>query len=86
MKTSTESSRSSAWTGWALGLLAAPLVYVLTFAPLAMLVANPWAQSPRWLVVYGAPMSWIVKHTPLAGPLQAYAEWWLKMLHGPGRP
>jgi hypothetical protein len=67
--------------GWTLGLLAVPVAYVLTYAPISMLVANPWEQPPGWLRYYAGPMIWLCQHTPLEEPLSRYAHWWFEKIY-----
>lgn len=85
-ESSQESHSDSRWMGWTLGLLAVPVVYVLTVPPIFFL-AMPRSPSygvprrpPTWLMVYAKPYIWATEETPLAYPLNKYGAWWRAML------
>ncbi|QIF02089.1 hypothetical protein G5S37_11275 [Roseimicrobium sp. ORNL1] len=59
--------------GW---ILAVPVVYLLTVAPLHQAVYRWGPGVPNWLMAYETPYWWVVHNTPLGLLLRPYGEWW----------
>jgi hypothetical protein len=70
--------------GWTLALLAVPVMYLLSVAPMcAMEVKLRPTYSgggspnrPAWLRAYQTLCDWMMEHTPLCDPLDQYQELW----------
>lgn len=80
-KTTEKSARG--W-GWALSILAVPVVYVLSVPVVGHLTGAglPWAQPRPWFRVYSMPWHLTMEHTPLKGPLSAYYNWYWRWVDG----
>jgi hypothetical protein len=74
----SERSGKSHATAWVLSILAAPVLYLLSVAPLACSHAH--GEGPPWLIRYCFPAKWIADHTVLERPLRAYSSFWEKMM------
>jgi hypothetical protein len=76
----------SRWMGWALGLLAVPVLYVLTLPPLTHYLQysagydNDFDALPPALRAYYLPGQWIYGRSPARKVLGYYSQWWGRML------
>lgn len=78
--TARSSGPRSAWLGWTLALLAVPVLYVLTFPPIAIASFHLRGYAgASWVGVYSVPYAWAGEYTPLREPLRWYAEWWVSI-------
>lgn len=70
---------------WVAMLVAVPVLYVVTGAPVAALYdcGRLPTPPPRWLVEFYVPMRWLYESTPLRTPLEMYLEWWHELLRKP---
>jgi hypothetical protein len=72
----TERAYNSHAAAWTLSVVAVPVVYLLSVAPLDILTRDsPVDPPPDWLQVYAVPAIWVCNNTPLKGPLEKYYEW-----------
>jgi hypothetical protein len=80
-------SSHSRWMGWTLGLLAVPVLYVLTLPPFAKVLQNQGYQEfdslPQILRYYFIPGIWVYEKSPARKFMAPYADWWDKMLPAP---
>jgi hypothetical protein len=91
---SASSSGKSHGITWTVIVIAIPLLYLLSVAPLMAVMCRPklvefdrsigpgWAVTtlpPAWLEAYMVPYDWLVKHTFAEQPLGAYMNWVLKL-------
>ena len=77
---STERSGKSHAVAWTLMIIAAPVLYVLTYPFLYLSAPQNLGSDegafPKWLIVYSVPWNWC-EGTPAEGPLRDY-EWWVR--------
>jgi hypothetical protein len=71
----------SRWAGWALGLLAAPVLYVLTAPPIVWGLDTRWGTRthvgvPDWMDSYLVPFRWLYQREMLKPLLEPYSHWW----------
>lgn len=69
--------KSHAATWWVV-LIAVPVLYVVTSAPVAALYDTgrlPYP-PPWWFDEFYAPIAWAYTSPPFSDPLQAYLRWW----------
>jgi hypothetical protein len=84
--------RQSHWLGWTLGLLAVPVVYMLSIPPVAIAStydtkSRSFKPEPEWLSRYMAPGNWLYLHVPiLQKPLDDYWGWCSNMDAGERMP
>ena len=80
-----ESSHQSHVLRWTLGVLAALLLYVLSWGPFLGLMYRGTIPDPlaTWLINFYQPVFWLVNNTPLEKPLEAYCKWWIANLAKP---
>lgn len=70
---SDDRKRAALWP-WMLGLLLAPVFYVLSTGPVVAYGIDTIGRDN--LRTFYAPVVWLHEHTPLAGPLEKYWAWW----------
>jgi len=75
---SEEPARKAHVTSWALSILGASVLYILSYAPVGHLswlgiIQRPF---PDWLEAFYTPYSWIYWKTPLRKPIEAYLSLW----------
>lgn len=65
--------------------LAVPVLYLLTFPPIAVFASTrppgpyrdpTYPLGPAWLVSYGQPYRSLMEESLARGPLKAYFDWW----------
>jgi hypothetical protein len=73
---SSEEKEKSRGLYWAIGAaVLGPLLYVLSFGPVAMVCDMAgWDREP--VKATYAPVLWLITDTPLGGPLEAYLRLW----------
>ncbi len=72
-------------TAWIVTLIALPVLYVLSWGPVMSLCGNgtiPYTALP-WVGQFYLPVWWLYHNTPLKKPLDAYGDWWDKVLRQP---
>ncbi|RBP36333.1 hypothetical protein DES53_11722 [Roseimicrobium gellanilyticum] len=78
-------SGMSAMRTLTVAILAVPVLYVLSFPPIAALAAERlpgphpdpvYPPAPVWLVRYGQPYFSLMKTSVLQVPLKSYFDWW----------
>ncbi len=85
---SEDKQRSNHATVWIVTLIALPVFYVLSWAPVLGLYYNGTIPEPAWPWVkkFYQPVDWLWGNTPLQKPLNAYYFWWDKVLKKPRNP
>jgi hypothetical protein len=84
MGMSDESANKSNAGGWITGVVAALVLYVLSFGPVAGLYMNsriPESAVLALAIIY-MPLSFLEK-TPLKVPMEGYLRWWEVLLAKP---
>lgn len=82
MSDETSEKSSKTWL-YVVGLLVgAPLCYVLSIGPAAVLFLRGCAPKPLVTAIYG-PLEWATHSSPLGPPLEGYIELWLQLTGTP---
>jgi hypothetical protein len=71
-----ESDPKSGPTGWIILVAAAPLLYILSIGPVGALTKNKPTSTVNMVRKVYYPVIWLHDHTPLKGPIEAYANLW----------
>ena len=81
---SAQSSGRSRAAIWVMVLLAAPVLYVLTFPLGNWVIAKSCRDHiyPRWAMAYAAPYNWLSQQPSLHQPLDDYFWWVFNRLNG----
>jgi hypothetical protein len=81
-----ERHRKSRFGVWVFVILTVPVLYLLSVPPVILLTqrATPPTHNnglpPPWLEAYSFPHNWLYLNTPLKTPMDAYANWWGKLM------
>jgi hypothetical protein len=71
------------WWCWVLGILAVPVVYVLSLPAVAVstrYVVGFDRPAPAWLSLYGKPCETFAEYTGLEDMKQDYDLWWYDLI------
>ena len=65
---------------WILVIALAPILYMLSIPPMAVMCGAPIKPPPEWFFIYSQPGEVLYEYspTPAKTMVQRYAEWWLK--------
>lgn len=75
------------WMSWTLGLMAAPVLYVLLLPPVYYATCMDWStrtqsRGPEWMRPVVAPYVWIRKHAGPDSLPDRYTIWWEQVYFG----
>ena len=82
---SLEPKSKSHATAWIVSVLAGLLLYVGSYMVVIVLAAHGTLPDPlpEWVFDFYSPVYWLHHNTPLDKPLDAYLDWWIKVLAKP---
>jgi hypothetical protein len=81
-----EVHRKSRFGMWVFIILSVPVLYLLSVPPVILLSQRAIRPShnnglpPAWLDAYCVPSNWLYLNTPLKTPMDAYANWWGRVM------